>query len=212
MTSPASHFPGYERQAETYAELLRTVAVERGLIGPRESGAVWERHILNSAALAPLVPESQAVCDVGSGAGLPGIPLAMVRPRNRITLLEPLLRRATFLAEAVATLELSHVEVVRGRAEEISRGSSRRTFDVVTARAVAPLDRLVGFCAGLVSHGGTLLAIKGDRVESELSAFTPPPGWDDAEVVRLPVPGSSERLTVVRLCRSAARRQAEGKN
>ncbi len=201
MTSPATFFPGYEDQAETYAELLRTVAVERGLIGPREAHAVWERHILNSAALAPLVPEHSTVCDVGSGAGLPGIPLALARPQARITLLEPLLRRSTFLSEAVARLGLTHVNVVRGRAEEFLRSDSSAVFDIVTARAVAPLDRLVGFCAGLVRQGGALLAIKGSRVESELEKFTVPEGWTAPKVLHLSVPRANGHLTVVRLSR-----------
>ncbi len=152
--------------AVRYAELLANVAVERGLIGPREVPRLWERHLLNCAVLSEVVPESVTVCDVGSGAGLPGIPLALVRPDLRITLLEPLLRRTNFLREVVELLGLERVTVVRGRAEEVL--GSLEPVHVVTARAVAPLDRLAGWGVPLLRPYGQMLAIKGDTAEEEL--------------------------------------------
>ena len=151
-------------QAERYAELLATEGVTRGLLGPREADRLWSRHLLNSAVVAEGCPADGLVADIGSGAGLPGIPVALVRPTLRVRLVEPLLRRATFLAEVVADLGLANVEVVRARAEE-----SRWTADAITARAVAPLARLVPWCLPLVAPGGSLLAVKGDRAEAELA-------------------------------------------
>lgn len=130
-------------EAVRYAELLADAGVKRGLIGPREVPRLWERHLLNCAVLSEVVPEGVTVCDVGSGAGLPGIPLALVRPDLKITLLEPLLRRTNFLQEVVELLGLDHVTVVRGRAEEVL--GTLQPVHVVTARAVAPLDRLAGW-------------------------------------------------------------------
>ena len=133
-----------------YVDILASDGVVRGLIGPREADRLWDRHILNSAALAGLVPSVTSVVDVGSGAGLPGIPLAVLRPDLRVTLLEPLLRRSVFLAEVVERLGLAdRVEVVRGRAEEHDGA-----YAVVTARAVAPLSRLITWC----SHCGRPMA------------------------------------------------------
>jgi 16S rRNA (guanine527-N7)-methyltransferase len=154
--------------AVRYAELLAEVGVKRGLIGPREVPRLWERHLLNCAVLSEVVPEGVTVCDVGSGAGLPGIPLALVRQDLRITLLEPLLRRTTFLQEVVELLGLDHVTVVRGRAEEVL--GSLPPVHVVTARAVAPLDRLAGWGVPLLRPYGEMLALKGDTAEEELKA------------------------------------------
>lgn len=153
--------------AERYVELLATEGVVRGLIGPREGPRLWERHLLNCALLGELVPEGSAVCDVGSGAGLPGLVLAIARPDLSVTLVEPLLRRATFLEEAVAGLDLNGVEVIRSRAEEL-HGS--RWFDVVTSRAVAPLDRLLGWSMPLVSPTGAVVAMKGSSAVEEVAA------------------------------------------
>jgi 16S rRNA (guanine527-N7)-methyltransferase len=149
-----------------YAGLLADVGVRRGLIGPREVPRLWERHLLNCAVLSEVVPEGVTVCDVGSGAGLPGIPLALVRPDLRITLLEPLLRRTTFLQEVVELLGLDHVAVVRGRAEEVL--GTLPPVHVVTARAVAPLDRLAGWGVPLLRPYGEMLLLKGDTAEEEL--------------------------------------------
>ncbi|MCM2578488.1 16S rRNA (guanine(527)-N(7))-methyltransferase RsmG [Streptomyces meridianus] len=154
--------------AVRYAELLADAGVRRGLIGPREVPRLWTRHLLNCAVLSEAVPEGVSVCDVGSGAGLPGIPLALVRPDLRITLLEPLLRRTTFLQEVVELLGLEHVTVVRGRAEEVL--GTLTPVHVVTARAVAPLDRLAGWGVPLLRPYGEMLALKGDTAEEELKA------------------------------------------
>ncbi|QYX78834.1 16S rRNA (guanine(527)-N(7))-methyltransferase RsmG [Streptomyces akebiae] len=154
--------------AVRYAELLAEAGVQRGLIGPREVPRLWERHLLNCAVLSEVVPEGVTVCDVGSGAGLPGIPLALVRDDLKITLLEPLLRRTNFLTEVVELLGLDHVTVVRGRAEEVL--GTLQPVHVVTARAVAPLDRLAGWGIPLLRPYGEMLALKGDTAEEELKS------------------------------------------
>ncbi|MET8640590.1 16S rRNA (guanine(527)-N(7))-methyltransferase RsmG [Streptomyces sp. NPDC004096] len=154
--------------AVRYAELLAEAGVQRGLIGPREVPRLWERHLLNCAVLSEAVPEGVSVCDVGSGAGLPGIPLALVRDDLKITLLEPLLRRTNFLTEVVELLGLDHVTVVRGRAEEVM--GKLPPVHVVTARAVAPLDRLAAWGIPLLRPYGEMLALKGDTAEEELKS------------------------------------------
>lgn len=154
--------------AVRYAQLLAEAGVQRGLIGPREVPRLWERHLLNCAVLSEVVPEGVTVCDVGSGAGLPGIPLALVREDLKITLLEPLLRRTTFLTEVVELLGLDHVTVVRGRAEEVM--GTLTPVHVVTARAVAPLDRLATWGIPLLRPYGEMLALKGDTAEEELKS------------------------------------------
>jgi len=151
--------------AEQYVDLLTTAGVERGLIGPREVPRLWERHILNCAVVAPRVPMDATVADAGSGAGLPGLVWAVARPDLKVTLIEPLLRRTVFLEEAVAELGLDQVTVLRARAEDV-----RQTFDVVTARAVAPMEKLAGWCFPLVRRGGVLLALKGQRAEEEVAS------------------------------------------
>ena len=153
--------------AVQYAGLLADEGVVRGLIGPREAPRLWERHLVNCALLGDLVPEAAEVCDIGSGAGLPGLVLAVARPDLRLTLVEPLLRRTTFLEEAVAALGLDNVEVVRARADAL-HGS--RIFDVVTSRAVAPLTRLLGWSMPLVAPTGALVAMKGSSVAEEIEA------------------------------------------
>jgi 16S rRNA (guanine527-N7)-methyltransferase len=150
---------------ERYAGLLATEGVVRGLIGPREAPRLWERHLLNSAVLAELLPEAASVCDIGTGAGLPGMVLAIARPDVSMTLVEPLLRRTTFLEETVEALGLPRVEVVRARAEELH---GTRTFDVVTSRAVAPLERLLRWSMPLVAPEGALVALKGSSVHEEI--------------------------------------------
>ncbi|MFF2651325.1 16S rRNA (guanine(527)-N(7))-methyltransferase RsmG [Streptomyces sp. NPDC058045] len=152
----------------SYGELLADAGVRRGLIGPREVPRLWERHLLNCAVLSEVVPEAVTVCDVGSGAGLPGIPLALVRPDLKITLLEPLLRRTNFLNEVVELLGLDHVTVVRGRAEEVL--GKLTPVHVVTARAVAPLDRLASWGVPLLRPYGEMLALKGDTAADEVKA------------------------------------------
>jgi len=152
--------------AACYAEMLAGVAVERGLIGPREADRLWERHLLNSAAVAELIEPGVRVVDVGSGAGLPGVPLALARPDLRIVLVEPMLRRTEFLQQVVDELGVQ-IEVVRGRAEEPSVREKVGNADAVVCRAVAPLDRLTRWCLPLLRAGGQLLAIKGERADEE---------------------------------------------
>ena len=158
-------------KAQRYVELLATDGVTRGLIGPRETARLWDRHLLNCALVAELVPDEGELVDIGSGAGLPGVVLAMLRPRLHVVLLEPLLRRSVFLEECVSALDLPNATVLRARAEE--KAASRISADVATARAVAPLDRLVGWAAGLLRPGGQLLAIKGQSAAAELEAAGP---------------------------------------
>lgn len=154
--------------AERYVGWLAGAGVVRGLIGPRESERLWDRHVLNSVALAEAVPAGRRVADLGSGAGLPGLVLAIARPDLPVTLVEPLLRRTTFLQEVVADLGLGgQVEVLRGRAEQLH---GERTFDVVTSRALAPLDRLLGWSMPLVGPDGAMLALKGSRAVAEAAA------------------------------------------
>ncbi|MBW4719470.1 16S rRNA (guanine(527)-N(7))-methyltransferase RsmG [Saccharothrix obliqua] len=165
------HYP----KAVAFRDLLVEHGVERGLIGPREVDRLWERHILNSAVIAELLPQGCRVVDVGSGAGLPGIPLAIARPDLDLTLLEPMARRVTWLSEVVEALELE-VHVLRGRAEEVAVRDRLAGSDVVTARAVAPLERLSRWCLPLLRPGGLLVALKGESAEEELER--------DAEAVR----------------------------
>jgi 16S rRNA (guanine527-N7)-methyltransferase len=156
--------------AQAYVEWLAGAGVERGLIGPRESGRIWPRHVLNSAVLADVIPEGATLADIGSGAGLPGIALAIARPDLTVTLVEPLERRTRFLEEVVESLGLDGVHVVRGRAES---QHGRLRFDVVASRAVAPMDRLLGWCMPLVSAHGVMLALKGSSTASEIEAARP---------------------------------------
>ena len=152
--------------AVAFASLLETEGVLRGLIGPREAPRLWERHLLNCGVVAELISSDATVIDVGSGAGLPGIVLAVARPDVSVILVEPLARRTAFLDEAVAALGLAgQVTVVRGRAEE-QIGKLRA--DVVTARAVASLDRLAGWCLPLAAAGGRMLALKGATAATEI--------------------------------------------
>ena len=169
--------------AVTFAGLLATRGVERGLLGPREVPRLWDRHLLNCAVVAELIePRRGTLLDLGSGAGLPGLVLAMLLPGTAVTLLEPMERRCRFLTEAVAELGLANVSVLRGRAENVTV----RT-DVVTARAVAPLPRLAELAIGLVRPRGMVLAIKGRTAQEELTAARPVLrriGARDAQVVQ----------------------------
>ena len=147
-----------------YVDILASRGVDWGLIGPREIGRLWERHILNSIALESLIPEGCHVADVGSGAGLPGIPLAILRPDLEMTLIEPMLRRSNFLTEALDELGLDdRVTVVRGRAEDADLH-----VDVVVSRAVAKLATLINWTADLIVDSGSLLALKGQSADDEV--------------------------------------------
>lgn len=202
-----SWLAGAEPSLRAYSRLLETDGVERGLIGPREAPRLWDRHILNCAVVVDpalgLVASGASVIDVGSGAGLPGLVWAIARPDVRVTLLEPLLRRSTFLEEAVARLELPNVTVVRGRAEE-----TKLRADVVTARAVAPLERLLGWVARLIAPGGEVLALKGETADAEIDVAREAGFAGDFDVVRCGTGLVDPPTTVVRvrnLTRSRAR-------
>ena len=188
--------------AEQFVASLATAGVERGLIGPREAPKLWDRHVLNCFVLASAVPTGSTVADLGSGAGLPGLVLAIGRPDLTVTLVEPLLRRTTFLAEQVESLGLVNVRVFRGRAEEL-HGTS--TFDVVTARALAPLDRLLGWGMPLVGADGVLLAMKGSSAADEVnaaSAVARSLGCAPPTILELTGPDGSSTATVVRVVRA----------
>lgn len=190
---------------ERYAGLLATAGVDRGLIGPREVSRLWDRHLVNCGLLARFVREGATVADIGSGAGLPGLVLALMRPDLRVTLVEPMARRVAFLEEACGTLGTEQVEVLRGRAQDLVRVRPARRFDVVTSRALAALPSLVEWCYPLVAPGGQLLAMKGSsaRIEIEESGALLRRLGARAEVVTSSVPGSSV-TTVVRVVPGAA--------
>ena len=154
-----------------YAEILAGPGLERGLMGPREAPRIWDRHILNCAVVADpaldLVPQGASVADIGSGAGLPGVVWALVRPDLRVVLIESLLRRATFLTECIHALGLAdRVQVLRARAEDA--GSSSGTMTIVTSRAVAPVGTLAQWSAPLLAMGGQMVALKGESAEEEV--------------------------------------------
>lgn len=153
--------------AQAYADALATSGVERGLLGPREVDRIWDRHLLNSAAISELLVAQERVVDIGSGAGLPGLPLAIARPDLEIVLVEPLLRRSEFLREVIGLLGLE-VEVVRGRAEDSSVRDHVGERDVVVSRAVASLDKLTKWSMPLLRSDGRMLAIKGERASDEV--------------------------------------------
>ncbi|HEX6150806.1 16S rRNA (guanine(527)-N(7))-methyltransferase RsmG [Nocardioides sp.] len=159
--------------AERYAGLLAGDGTVRGLIGPREVPRLWERHLINCAVVSELVPADASVCDIGSGAGLPGVVLAIARPDLRVTLVEPLLRRTAYLEAVVSELGLENCEVRRMRAEAL-HGQAR--YDVVTSRAVAPLPKLLAWSLPLVAPRGAVVAMKGARAAAEVA--------DAAQVLR----------------------------
>jgi 16S rRNA (guanine527-N7)-methyltransferase len=184
--------------AERFAAHLAGSGVERGLIGPREAERVWTRHLLNCAVVADLVPPRARLVDVGSGAGLPGLALAVARPDLEVVLVEPLARRCGWLEEVVADLGLA-VEVRRGRVEDVGRPGEA---DVVTARAVAPLDRLVRWCLPLLRPDGELLAIKGRTAADEVrrtAAAVRRAGGTDPDVVSCGTGALAGVTTVVRV-------------
>jgi len=188
-----AHFPSLNR----YVDILRSTGVEWGLLGPREADRLWDRHILNCAALNELIAADRTVADVGSGAGLPGIPLALLRPDLQLTLIEPLLRRSTFLTQTVEELGLgARVQVIRSRAED-----HHQTYDIVVARALAPLDRLIGWCSPLRSPNGIILALKGSSAANEVMAADTElrAAHLNAEVVMAQAHPHAEPATVVRL-------------
>lgn len=159
-----TRFPAAAEQLDRYVAILRGKGIEWGLLGPREGDKLWSRHVSNSLALVDVLGKGVDVADVGSGAGLPGIPVAIVRPDVFVTLLDPLLRRVTFQTEALEELGLRNVRVERLRAEDCDE-----QFDVVTCRAVAPLDKLLRWTTPLFYPSGELLALKGSSAEREIA-------------------------------------------
>jgi 16S rRNA (guanine527-N7)-methyltransferase len=198
--------------AERYTEFLAGAGVERGLIGPREVERLWDRHVLNCAMLSELVPADATLIDVGSGAGLPGVVLAILRTDLSVTLLEPLLRRTVFLQECVDLLELPNVTVRRARAEEVV---GEYAADVVTARAVAPLERLAGWALPLLRPDGELLALKGERAAVELEEAQPvleKLGVRAAEVLHVGRGKVDPPTTVVRAVAGTVPQPAKGRS
>jgi 16S rRNA (guanine527-N7)-methyltransferase len=184
-------------QAQAYARLLTETGTERGIVGPAEAARIWDRHLLNCGVISRLIPARCSLVDLGSGAGLPGIVLAILLPHARVTLVEPMARRVEFLNEAVTALGLRNAEVLRARGEELA---GKLSADVVTSRAVAPLDRLAGLSAGLARNGGRVLAMKGATASAELARARPALarlGVSDARVEEARSPDGVVSATVV---------------
>ena len=158
------YFPEREAEIRRYAEFLATAGIERGLIGPREGERIWERHIFNSLFPTILLPQGASLFDIGSGAGLPGIVIALARPDLKVTLIEPLERRVEFLKEAACG---SDIQVIRGRAQDV-----KKSADFITARAVAPLEKLKKMCWHMLKMNGSLLAMKGESAANEMAGVT----------------------------------------
>jgi len=159
-----AYFGENQGKIQAFATLLKTTGIEHGLIGPKEGDRIWERHIANCIPITTIIPKGVRLADIGSGAGLPGVVIALARPDLKVTLIEPLQRRVDFLNQAIAELELP-IKVVRGRAEAV-----KMQFEVVTARAVAPLEKLIQISWHMIPRGGCLLAIKGESATEELAA------------------------------------------
>ena len=193
-TRAAELFGDQAAQALSYADLLASVAIERGLIGPSEAERIWERHIENCYPISTLCNQGASLADVGSGAGLPGIVIALARPDLKVTLIEPLKRRVEFLSEVVTELGLD-IEVIQAKAEGVKRG-----FDHVTARAVAPLERLIESTWHLVKPGGSLLAMKGERAQAEIDELSPKVRSRamEIELKEIPFGDSVSRIVVVK--------------
>ena len=159
-----AYFGENQGKIQAFATLLKTTGIEHGLIGPKEGDRIWERHIANCIPITTIIPKGVRLADIGSGAGLPGVVIALARPDLKVTLIEPLQRRVDFLNQVIAELELP-IKVVRGRAEAV-----KMQFEVVTARAVAPLEKLIQISWHMIPRGGCLLAIKGESAVEELAA------------------------------------------
>jgi 16S rRNA (guanine527-N7)-methyltransferase len=185
--------------AQRYAELLADPGVERGLVGPHEIDRIWERHLVNCGVLAEVLDPGERVADIGSGAGLPGLTLAIAKPGLRVVLIESMLRRTEFLRMAVAELGLD-VEVVRGRAEDSAVRRTVGDFDAVTSRAVATLDKVTRWSLPLLRPGGRMVAIKGERARDEVREYRrvmTALGAEDVRVVECGVQYLSPPTTVV---------------
>ncbi|MEY4327625.1 MAG: rRNA ((527)-N(7))-methyltransferase RsmG [Actinomycetota bacterium] len=186
--------------ARAYTNRLATDSETFGLLGPRELPRIWSRHVINSALLSELVPDETLVADVGSGAGLPGIPMAIAQPKAHFTLIEPMERRANWLSAVVSDLGIKNVDVIRTRAEEVTRTD----FDIVTARAVAALDKLLKLLTPLTrgSNLKTVLALKGSRAPEEIAEAKPRLqrlGFGEPEILTLGLGKAPETATVVRI-------------
>ncbi|WP_407345151.1 16S rRNA (guanine(527)-N(7))-methyltransferase RsmG [Pengzhenrongella phosphoraccumulans] len=188
-----------------FSELLASQGVLRGLIGPHEVSRLWERHLLNSAAMVPFLPTQGRLIDVGSGAGLPGVVLAVMLPEVEVVLLDPMERRIDWLKEVVMELELSNVTIRRGRAEELH---GELLVDAVTARAVAPMDRLGRMTMPLLLQGGVLVALKGRQAAAEVSkarSALKKLGAGVPEILEARTIDGVESTTVVRVVRETVR-------
>jgi 16S rRNA (guanine527-N7)-methyltransferase len=186
-----SYFKESPDKADRYAQILGSWGIERGLIGPKEGERIWERHIANCLPVTTLIPEGVKVADIGSGAGLPGIVIALSRPDLEVVLIEPLQRRVDFLLEVIGLLDLP-ITVMRGKSESI-----KKSFEVVTARAVAPLPKLLDISWHLVKANGALLAMKGEGAQAEIDSTEPKrhsittlhtlelPGFDISRVIEV---------------------------
>ena len=186
--------------AEKYHDSLANVAAARGFIGPKEVARLWERHILNCAVISEAFEQGLRVADIGSGAGLPGVPLAIARPDLEVTLIEPLLKRSTYLSEVKEELGLDNLTVIRGRAED----QEGEAFDAVTSRAVAPLGKLAGWSLPLVKPGGAMVAMKGSSVSEELErdrAEITAAGGGVAEIFQVGAQLLEQPTTLIRIVR-----------
>jgi 16S rRNA (guanine527-N7)-methyltransferase len=199
--------------ARRYADLLCGDGISRGLLGPREADRIWDRHLFNCAVLTELLPVGARIVDVGSGAGLPGVVLAIRRPDLRVDLVDSLQRRVDFLTRAVEDLGLApSVRVIRGRAEDGAVRSAVGDAEWVTARAVAPLDRLVGWCMPLLRPDGRLIAMKGASAAEEMRQARPAAaraGGCEPELVMCGVGVIDEPVPVI-VVRRAVRRAQKG--
>lgn len=191
-----NQYPHAQQHLEAYADWLSGAGVERGLLGPREVDRIWDRHIANCAVVEEVIPQNSTVIDIGSGAGLPGLVIAIVRPDVHMTLVEPLLRRSQFLIEVVDDLQLQdRVTVVRGRAEE-NKGLSA---DIVTARAVAPLPKLLTWALPLTMPQGNVIAMKGSSAAQEILDAAGELNGRTAEIIQCGSGFLSQPTTVVRV-------------
>lgn len=186
--APSDVFGSRLPLAQAYHDSLATDGATRGFIGPREVDRLWERHLINCAVVEAVMARGARVVDVGSGAGLPGIPLAIARPDLNITLIEPLLKRSIYLQEVTEQLGLDNVTVIRGRAEEGPVKKAVAGADIVTSRAVAPLGKLAAWSLPLVRVGGEMIALKGESVRHELAR--------DGQAIRKAGGGKAEVMTI----------------
>ena len=198
--SAADIFGSQVDLARAYTDRLAKDSETFGLLGPRELPRIWGRHVINSALLSELVPSGSKVADIGSGAGLPGLPMAIAKPDAHFTLIEPMERRSNWLQQVISDLGIKNVDVIRSRAEEVQRTD----FDIATARAVAALDKLLRLLTPLIrgSQGKTVLAMKGSRAPEEIidaRSRLDLLGFDEPEIITLGLGRAPETATVVRI-------------